>query len=160
MTIVCNNKVCLCTCKNSFVSICELDFDQPNTATRPDSGCFRPCRFTRIRLCLKTESFFFFGLAYRLHQVQKHSPELRGAFENTGLSLRCGRTRENRHDVTIVAFLCGRTKNSSNTPCVDAIFFKIGEKISFFKNIRMRPKCYSLAKTQMQQFNQPFIETV
>ena len=59
MTIVCNNKVCLCTCKNSFVSICELDFDQPNTTTRPDSGCFRPCRFTRIRLCLKTESFFF-----------------------------------------------------------------------------------------------------
>ena len=56
---VCNNKACLCTCKNSFVSICELDFDQANTATRPDQGCFRPCRFTRIRLCLQTDSFFF-----------------------------------------------------------------------------------------------------
>ena len=100
--------------------------------------------------------FFFSGLAYRLHQVQKHSPELRGAFENTGLSFRCGRTHENRDDVIIVAFLCGKTKNSSNTPCVDAICFKTGEKISFFKIIRMRPKCYSLAKTQMQQFNQPF----
>ena len=59
ITSVCNNKACLCTCKNSFVSICELDFDQANTATRPDWGCFRPCRLTRIRLCLQTDSFFF-----------------------------------------------------------------------------------------------------
>lgn len=59
MTSVCNNKARLCTCKNSFVSICELDFDQANTATRPDSGRFRPCRFTRIRSCLKTERYFF-----------------------------------------------------------------------------------------------------
>lgn len=58
MTSVCNIKACLCTCKNSFVSICELDFDRANTATRPDLGCFRPCQFTRIRLCLQTESFF------------------------------------------------------------------------------------------------------
>lgn len=56
---VCNNKACLCACKNSFDSICELDFDQANTATRPDQGCFRPCRFTRIRLCLQTDSFLF-----------------------------------------------------------------------------------------------------
>lgn len=59
ITSVCNNKACLCACENSFVSICELDFDQANTATRPDQGCFRPCRFTRIRLCLQTDSFLF-----------------------------------------------------------------------------------------------------
>ena len=67
---------------------------------------------------------FFSGLAYRLHHVKKHSPELRGAFENTGLSFSCGRTRVNRGDVVVVAFLCGGTENSSNTPRVDANFFK------------------------------------
>lgn len=130
---VCNNKACLCTCKNSYVSICELDFDQANTATRPDQGCFRPCRFTRIRLCLQTDSFFFSGLAYRLHQVQKHSPEQRGAFENTGLSFSCGRTRENRGDVVVVAFLCGGTKNSSNTPRVNANLKKKWRKNILFQ---------------------------
>ena len=76
---------------------------------------------------------FFSGLAYSLHHVQKHSPELCGAFENTGLSFSCGRTRENRGDVVVVAFLCGGTKNSSNTPRVDALFFKNGDKNLLFQ---------------------------
>lgn len=57
-----------------------------------------------------------------------------GAFENTGLSFSCGRTRENRGDVVVVAFLCGGTKKSSNTPRVNAnLKEKMEKKYPFSK---------------------------
>lgn len=160
---VCNNKACLCTCKNSFVSICELDFDQANTATRPDQGCFRPCRFTRIRLCLQTDSFFF--PAWPTVYTKSKNTLLSNVELLKTLAYRFRADGRVKTEVMslLQRFCVEERKQFEYATCERKFKKKMEKKYPFSKIlecVQTGPKCYrepSLAKTQMQQFT---LETV